>query len=219
MAEDRWPTDCLQVDTGFAYADKDWETIRQTFSRVVGRDADVETIPSNTINAKTRQRIPAPLRLILENAARTRQNSIRFSSNLKDDRAAVLKDLRSAYCWIDKARVNCEEIIGAGTLGVDMSNLENAVHSLSEAASYCTQEIEALRYRPEGNQSASKGVNDYFSELAEIWDRIEADPKLKRTWQRRFMTLAAAPFLGPDAVTMIESWSRQQRMYGVILKA
>jgi hypothetical protein len=194
----------------FVYTASEWEVIRALLQRNLGWDAETETLPSNTIDVRTRTRIPAPLRLILENAARSQQNLVQFSSALKEDRATVHKALRSMYARIDRARGDCEEIISAGTPGVDMINMENTMHSLSEAASRCAQELEAQRYRPEGNWNAGKGVNDYLSRLVEIWDLIEADPKLKRVWRRRFMECAAAPFLGPASI-MIESWSRQQR--------
>lgn len=194
----------------FAYTASEWEVVRALLQRI-GWDAETETLPSNTIDVKTRTRIPASLRLILESAASSQQKIIRFSSNLKEDRTTARKALRSMYARIDRARGDCEEIISVGTPGVDMTNMEITMHSLSEAASCCAQELEALRYRPEGNQNAGKGVHDYLSRLAEIWDLIESDPQSKRVWRRRFMTLAAEPFLGPDTYILIESWERQQR--------
>ena len=58
----------------FTYTDRQWDDIRKLLKKNLGWDAETETLPSNTIDVKTRTRIPAPLRLLLENAARSQQN-------------------------------------------------------------------------------------------------------------------------------------------------
>ena len=66
MLENSRFIDHRQDEIGFTYTDKEWEGIRWLLSNVIGWNTDVETVPSNTIDARTRKRIPGPLRLVLE---------------------------------------------------------------------------------------------------------------------------------------------------------
>jgi hypothetical protein len=197
--------DHRQDEIGFTYTDKEWEGIRWLLSNVIGWNTDVETVPSNTIDARTRKRIPGPLRLVLENSARAQQNYTRISSEMTA--ANVGKCLKS----INAARAQCEVALRSLPLPwlLDVSDglANNVIPELVRMAS----RLEPLCYHAKGNRSAANKTDDYLRDLAKIWERIDANPTLKRTWQRRFMELAATPFLGSGAAAKVATWLRAKR--------